>query len=270
LAEAQARAGDFASAYETANATPGHDRDEILAITVPIHAHAGHVASALKAASAIQTPERWNAALRQVAAAQAKAGDWPGAIQTLRTAARIDLPGYIRAETLRETVEVQFQRGDREGAMSTIAMARDLAQSAEYWSTQLLDLLSRIWAAQAKAGERQEALTTFAIAIHAARRLRDEERRAEGLTVIAVEMVKNGLAEEGLGLADSIITRRNEHLPRIAEALADAGDRESFRRLLVPCAYHLGAAYRMCALLARLYPEQSTAVAEAVMAAGPG
>jgi hypothetical protein len=49
-----------------------------------------------------------------------------------------------------------------------------------------------------------------------------------------------------------------------ASPLVEAGDKENFKRLLVPSAYSLDAAYRMCGLLARLYPEQAAAVAGAV------
>jgi hypothetical protein len=50
----------------------------------------------------------------------------------------------------------------------------------------------------------------------------------------------------------------------IAAALATVKDKEHFKQLLLPCAYYLDAAYRMCGLLARLYPEQAAAVAEVV------
>ncbi|HEY85485.1 MAG TPA: hypothetical protein G4N96_10300, partial [Chloroflexi bacterium] len=53
--------------------------------------------------------------------------------------------------------------------------------------------------------------------------------------------------------------------PKIAAALVGAGDRENFERLLVPCAYYPDAAYAMCGLAAKLYPEQAGDVAEVVM-----
>jgi hypothetical protein len=40
---------------------------------------------------------------------------------------------------------------------------------------------------------------------------------------------------------------------------SSTGDKEHFKRLLIPCAYYPDAAYKMCGLLARLYPEQATA-----------
>jgi hypothetical protein len=65
--------------------------------------------------------------------------------------------------------------------------------------------------------------------------------------------------------AQTILTNRSEHLPAIASAFADTGNKEGFKRLLIPCAYYLDAAYQMRGLLARLYPEQATKVAEVVL-----
>jgi hypothetical protein len=58
------------------------------------------------------------------------------------------------------------------------------------------------------------------------------------------------------------IMSESETKNEIAAALAEAGDKEHFKQLLLPCSYYLDAAYRMCGLLARLYPEQAAAVAE--------
>jgi hypothetical protein len=54
----------------------------------------------------------------------------------------------------------------------------------------------------------------------------------------------------------------------IAAALAEAGDRDNFKQLLLPCAYYLDAAYKMCGFLARLYPEQADEIAPVVLPAG--
>jgi hypothetical protein len=44
---------------------------------------------------------------------------------------------------------------------------------------------------------------------------------------------------------EAILTDRNNHLSEIAASLAEAGDRENFKHLLIPCACYLDAAYRM-------------------------
>ena len=64
--------------------------------------------------------------------------------------------------------------------------------------------------------------------------------------------------------AEQILNNRNQLLCHIAAILGQLNDKESFkkRKLLIPCAYSLKTAYQMCGYLARLYPEQASAVAK--------
>jgi hypothetical protein len=62
-------------------------------------------------------------------------------------------------------------------------------------------------------------------------------------------------------MAESIVTARNDALPKVAAKFAKVNDKEHVKHLLIPCAYYLDASYRMCGLLAQLYPEQATAIA---------
>jgi hypothetical protein len=84
------------------------------------------------------------------------------------------------------------------------------------------------------------------------------------LTEIAKAQVEAKLSEQALLTAEKILINRNEHLPDIAAAFVEKGDKENFKQLLIPCAYYLDAAYEMCGHLAKLYPAQATAVAEVV------
>ncbi len=59
-----------------------------------------------------------------------------------------------------------------------------------------------------------------------------------------------------------MLSDRNTHLRDIALLFAETGDRVNFKQLLIPCAYYLDTAYQMCGYLARLYPEQASAVAK--------
>jgi hypothetical protein len=65
-------------------------------------------------------------------------------------------------------------------------------------------------------------------------------------------------------LTDLVVTERNMRLPKVAAALASVGDLTNFKHLLLPCASYLDAAYRVCSLLAQVYPDQAAAVAEEV------
>ncbi|WP_293147100.1 MULTISPECIES: hypothetical protein [unclassified Microcoleus] len=71
-----------------------------------------------------------------------------------------------------------------------------------------------------------------------------------------------GQGEEAVTTVEAIISDHNKHLPDIASWFAETGDRVNFKRLLIPCAYYLDSAYEMCGYLARLYPEQASAVAK--------
>ncbi len=60
------------------------------------------------------------------------------------------------------------------------------------------------------------------------------------------------------------IMSESETKNEIAAVLAEVDDKENFKRLVLPCAYYLDAAYKMCGLLARLYPEQASVIAQIV------
>jgi hypothetical protein len=64
--------------------------------------------------------------------------------------------------------------------------------------------------------------------------------------------------------AETILVDRSEHVPVIAGVLVEKGDKANFKKLLIPCAYYLNAAYVMCGHLARLYPEKAEEVAKVV------
>jgi hypothetical protein len=57
---------------------------------------------------------------------------------------------------------------------------------------------------------------------------------------------------------------RENWIPTFAAALAAAGDRVNFKRLLPAAAEYLYVALEVCGALAVLYPEQAAAIAGAV------
>jgi hypothetical protein len=84
----------------------------------------------------------------------------------------------------------------------------------------------------------------------------------EALKKIAQIQAIAGKGEEALRTLEAMLSDRNTHLRDIALLFAETGDRVNFKRLLIPCAYYLDTAYQMCEYLARLYPEQASAVAK--------
>jgi len=77
---------------------------------------------------------------------------------------------------------------------------------------------------------------------------------------IATKQVELGLPDEALR---TIRDGRSSSL-RLCTAFADAGDREHFRHVIVDGALDLDprSAYRICGLLASLYPEQAEGIAD--------
>jgi tetratricopeptide (TPR) repeat protein len=159
--------------------------------------------------------------------------------------------------------KAQAEAGERERARETFSAALETAQGIEdAWRR--AEALVGIAKAQAEAGERERAKETFSAALETAQGIKDAWRRAMALVAIAKAQAEAGLGEGAVRTAEMILTDRNKLLPKIAEALVIAGDKEHFKQLLLPCAYYLDAAYKMCGLLARLYPKQVLAVAEVV------
>ncbi|MEG4585187.1 SMEK domain-containing protein [Microcoleus sp. MOSTC5] len=124
---------------------------------------------------------------------------------------------------------------------------------------QQLNALGKIAWEQFKKGEQ---VTTLDIALAAKEKIEDEQKRLEALKIIAQIQAIAGKGEEALRTLAAMLSDRNTHLRDLALLFAETGDRVNFKHLLIPCAYYLDTAYQMCEYLARLYPEQASAVAQ--------
>ncbi|MFZ8845196.1 hypothetical protein [Thermoflexus sp.] len=211
-----------------------------------------HFSAALKTARRIEKVEQRAEALVAIAKAQAEAGEFSAALETARGIEE----AWRRVEALCAIAEAQAGAGEREGARETFSAALETALGIEE-AWRRAEALCAIAKAQAEAGD-------FSAALETALGIEWERKRAEALVAIAKAQAEAGLGEGAVRTAEMILTDRNKRLPEIAEALVIAGDKEHFKQLLLPCAYYLDAAYKMCGLLARLYPKQVLAVAEVV------
>jgi AAA ATPase domain/MalT-like TPR region len=115
---------------------------------------------------------------------------------------------------------------------------------------------------QFKKGEKEALLKTFDAALQAKDKIEDEKKRVEALRAIAQIQAMAGCGEQTVKTVEAILTNRNQYVPKIAAFLVETGDKQNFKKLLIPCAYYLDSAYEMCGYLARLYPEQASAVAK--------
>ena len=116
--------------------------------------------------------------------------------------------------------------------------------------------------AQAEAGELPLAIEMF-------HQITDESFRSAAQAAVAIAQANAGLGEQAVKTTEAMLADRDEHLDKIAAALAKGGDREPFKQLLIPCGYYLDVALNVCALLADLYPTQAEAIARVVQESGP-
>ncbi len=134
--------------------------------------------------------------------------------------------------------------------------ATDTAQQIES-SDKRAEALREIAKAQAQ-------VENFAAAIHTAQQIENSKDRELALVEIAKAQVEAIRIEQALLTAEKILINRNQHLPDIAATFVKTGDKENFKRLLIPSAYYLDAAYQMCGHLAQLYPNQLSDIAKIV------
>lgn len=185
-------------------------------------------------------------ALAAIAATQARVGYDNAADSTALT---IEIDRY-QTEAFIAIGVAQAQAGKFAKAMET---ARQIDCEEER-----VEVLTAIAKAQTRAGDGKSAQEI-------ARKIQDEALRTEVFTTIAQIQVKTGFPEEALHTADLILVERNKHLPAIADEFVAMEEKMHFKRLLPPCAYYLDATYQMCSKLARLYPDQATAIADIIL-----
>jgi hypothetical protein len=212
----------------------------------------GDIAAAFQTAQVIDDLRQRAWTLGVITNAQVQAGSIAAALQT---AQQIDVPEE-RAKALKGIAEAQMQAGDITSAQSTLASAQQAAQQIDF-SEERAKALKMIAVTQVQTEDITAAYQTDQL-------IEDESERAETLEAIAFTLAKAGLSEQALLVAEKILINRNKHLPNIAAPLVETEDKENFKQLLIPCAYYLDAAYKMCGHLAKLYPAQATAVAEVV------
>jgi hypothetical protein len=193
-----------------------------------------------------------NEILEEIALRQAQVTQFDKALDTVQEIERY----RDRVRTLCTIAGLQGEAGMTEAARSTMQTASQIAEAIEdKWDR--LHALHAIALAQAEMRDFASAMATAQASAY------DRQRVESGLEIARLQ-AKAGFGGEAVRTAETILTDRNERLPDGAKALAGAGDGVNLKQLLLPCAYSLDAAYRMCGLLARVYPEQAAAVAGAV------
>ncbi|MEQ9621144.1 AAA family ATPase [Coleofasciculus chthonoplastes] len=157
---------------------------------------------------------------------------------------------------LSKIAAAQAQAGEISHALETTDEIQD--------ESELVKALSWIALSQFKKSKKQELLKTLTAALQAKDKIEDKQKLIQALKAIAGIQVMAGKGEDAVRTAEKILTELNLYLPGIASWLVETGDRENFKRLLIPCAYYLDAAYQMCGHLANLYPNQASDIGKIV------
>ncbi|MBO1048119.1 MAG: ATP-binding protein [Dolichospermum sp. DEX182a] len=121
-----------------------------------------------------------------------------------------------------------------------------------------------LWVITCGQYQKQEKVTTLNAILKCKEKIDNEKQRMESLKIIASVQVLVGLGEQAVRTIEAILTERNRQIPQIASHFVYTGDHSNFKKILLPCAYYIDAAYEMCGYLAKLYPEQASSVARVI------
>ncbi|MEQ8754790.1 MAG: ATP-binding protein [Coleofasciculus sp. G1-WW12-02] len=237
---------DFTAAIDTAQQIEdSYERAEALFEIAKAQAQAENFTAAIDTAQQIKPSSKRAWTLFEIAKAQPTAENFTAAIHTVQQI----VPSY---EGVRALLEITKAQPTAENFTAAIDTAQQIEDSYER-ARALLEI--------AKA---QPTAENFTAAIDTAKQIEDSSKRAWALVEIAKAQVKAISIEQALLTAEKILINRNQHLPNIAAAFVETGDKENFKRLLITCAYYLDAAYKMCGHLAKLYPTQATDIAKII------
>ena len=129
------------------------------------------------------------------------------------------------------------------------------------------DALIKLAGRLANKGQSEQASQAFSQALARASKLINSKEQANALIKMAHYPLSGELNDALAELAISIMAGRENLLSGIVGPLAQMGNATAAHRLLMPCAFYLGAASNACSSLAILYPDQAVEIAELLMGA---
>ena len=161
----------------------------------------------------------------------------------------------------------------RDQVMGCIAAA--LADQGDYTSAHSaadqieshhkVDALRAIASAQVRRGDDEEAVKSISLSYNQAENWENDLLSASIFRNIASAQAKAGLASQALQTAARINVLQYSHLPDIAAAFAEKGDKASFKKLLVECVNFEDTIHRVVGLIAKLYPDSAENIMELLL-----
>lgn len=165
VAVSQARAGDLQDAFETAHGLPDTERNAALRSIVWAQAEKGDVATALETAARIEDNRLKALALSEVAVAQARAGNFAGAVSTAKLIDVFPPPSALLA--FDRIARLQFRAGDRASARQTlheatawIVLKTKESQPRDSYRSSAVSSLASIASTQSRMGDARGAAET--------------------------------------------------------------------------------------------------------------
>jgi len=238
IAEAQANAGDFVGAQNTADSilagTYGKAR-ALQAITgarvkaAQLQLKAGDFAGALKTADLVQDAGLKNQTLSEIATAQLKAGDIDGALKTSDLIQDVEL----KSKSQLVIAAAQAAAGDLRGTQETLALVFKAAETIHDPAAKS-DKQCAISAVQLKSGDLSGARETLLAALKSADSIPDLDARSNQRSSIAGYQVTAGDIAGAQKTLDQIQFAKHKIYPywEIAEAQIKEGDVAKAHRTL--------------------------------------
>lgn len=263
IAAEMTKAGDIAAqaTFDSARQMAQHDK------SLQIYALEEIAAAILKAGDTIAAQSTFVTVLQT---AQQIDDEWSKSLVLRKmTAAMVKLPKLILAFKAVRQIKYDWPRSEALGEIAAAIAKRRRFSIALKTAKQIKDhcpraeALGKIAAEMAKAGD-ATAQFTFDSALQTAQQIEDEYLKSTALGAIAAAEANAGFGQQAVRTSQTILIDRKEQFLKIAEAFGETGDKTNFKQLMIPCSYSLYDAYRMCGLLARLYPEKAKEIAKVV------
>lgn len=264
IAKGQARIRDFDAALETAQEN-GRDftLPQVLGIIGQMQAQDDKTeaarstfTAAVKEAKKLGKSWEYSWTLQTIAEAQAQTQSEEFLNAALKTAREIDTQRE-KVKAMQEIAKIQIQ-------LRQFPAALEITREIQAEGEQAVEVLAIAAESQVEVEGRGAVQETYATALKLVQEIRNDGIEARALETVAQSQAKSSFGSQAIRTTDLILINRYQHLPNVAAVLAEIGDKQNFKHLLIPCAYYLDAACEICGHLARLYPEKAEDIAKVV------
>jgi hypothetical protein len=230
------------------------DRDWTIEKIAKKFAEAKLFPEALKIAQSIEIENDKHLALREIACIAAQQGLISYAYEI-----REQNPCELHREQILGCIAAAYaKQGDYTSAYSVV-------DQMDNGSTYRADALRIIGSAQLRRGDYKKVVQSLSLLCDQTKSWSSDPFTVDCIERIAITKAQAGLAGEALRTAERINVFQHIHLPNIAAAFAEKGDKVSFKKLFADCVYFENTADRVIGLVAKLYPDSALEIMELLL-----